>query len=314
VAVLGMPSFASAVPILVGESDNPGAAMTTTGDVIPLKKAARSDSSSQSLLQQVGDMFDSSKASLRALATANETNESSDEIKDIAVVEWDVIAQSSRYTNDAGVDELREMSAIMTLLNTHLSDPAFISLLPKELKQVIKSLVHELGLADEAIVQIESFVATATATDHVPSSLYNQSAQRHLANKGDDAVDENGGPTNQDRFSSDEHPSSRRARNPHRDKTRYIMDDLIGHGHYARSHWNTETDQSRRHGRRTNSNGNDAQCDKPFKEQKLESCLRLAKCGKGYSSEYLVLIFVEDFMNVQITNAHFYSPRQIFSI
>jgi len=207
---------------------------------------------------------------------------------------------------------LQEVSAIMTLLNNHLSDPAFISLLPMELKQMIKSFVHELALADEAIVQIESFVATATA-DHIPSSLNsNQSAQRHLANEGDDADDGNEGPTNQDRFNNDGNSSSR-TRNPQtRDEIRYIMDDLIGHyGHYTRSHWNTGTYQSStRHGRRTNSNVNDDQCDKPPEIQKLESCQRLAKCGKGYNSECLVLIFAEDSDYL----CSFLSPLQIFSV
>jgi hypothetical protein len=293
VVVLGMSSSASAVPVLAKDSDTPTGAMATTGDSNPLKAAS---DSSWPLLKQVEDMLDSSKTSLRGLATGK-TTESSEE-KGIAVVELDIFAKSPRYDsakNSGGVDELQEVSAIMTLLNNHLSDPAFISLLPEELQQMIKSFVHELALADEAIVQIESFVATAT--DHIPSSLNNQSNQRHLANEGDDTDYENGEPKNQDRFNNDGNSSSRRStRNPQRDEIRYIMDDLIGqHGHYARSHWNTGTYQSKtRHGRRTNSDVNVDQCGKSPEKQKLESCLRLAKCGKGYNSECLVFIFAED--------------------
>ena len=311
VVVLGMSSSASAVPVLAKDSaETPTGAMATTGDSNPLKAAS---DSSWPLLKQVEDMLDSSKTSLRGLAIGK-TTESSEE-KGIAVVELDIFAKSPRYDsakNAGGVDELQEVSAIMTLLNNHLSDPAFISLLPEELQQMIKSFVHELALADEAIVEIESFVATATATDHIPSSLNNQSDQRHLANEGDDTNYENGGPKNQDHFNNDGNSSSRSTRNPQRDEIRYIMDDLLGqHGHYARSHWNTGTYQSRtRHGRRTQSNSDDYQCGKSPKNKNLSHVCGLPSVEKVTT----VSVLYSYLRRIQITYAHFYPPLQIFSV
>eukprot|EP00979_Chaetoceros_neogracilis_P001237 scaffold224_cov276-Chaetoceros_neogracile.AAC.12 len=178
VAVLGLSSFASAVPILAKELDTPGAAAmatSTAGDIIPVKQAA--SDYSQPLLKQVGDMLDSSKASLRALTTAGETTESSQEM-DIAVVELDVIAKSPRYKNDGGVDEFQEMSAIMTLLKNHLSDPDFISSLPEQMRNSMQMLQQEMTNAERAMGQIESIIGSS----QIDSSSSRRSTMDRSAN------------------------------------------------------------------------------------------------------------------------------------
>jgi hypothetical protein len=268
VAVLGLSSFASAVPILAKELDTPGAAAmatSTAGDIIPVKQAA--SDYSQPLLKQVGDMLDSSKASLRALTTAGETTESSQEM-DIAVVELDVIAKSPRYKNDGGVDEFQEMSAIMTLLKNHLSDPDFISSLPEQMRNSMQMLQQEMTNAERAMGQIESIIGSSqidssssrrstmdrSANANSVKREYEESitSQRRVLNEGG-TTDQYEQDANQEdsTFHQGEGSSSSFPFQHQTDARRNQekLDELLngqGQGRHARARMNWQGDQSRR--------------------------------------------------------------------
>jgi hypothetical protein len=307
VAVLGMPSFASAVPILARESDNPGAAaVATTGDINPLKKAA-SESSSQPLLKQVKDMLDSSKASLQALATAGETNESSDEIMDTAAaeLELDIIANTPRYKNDAGVDELQEMAAIMTLFSTHLSDPTFISSIPEQMHDLMQTLQQEMTNVGRAMEQIESIIDNSQI-DSSSSSLsslkpianantikrreYEQSvtSQRRVfrvLNEGG-TTDQNEQEASQEdsTFHQDKSYSSSFQHQTHARNHENLDELLVGQGRYARAHMNNwQGDRSHRRLQQDNDFCARVEEDHDTNEQKRYQCARLADCAKDYS-------------------------------
>jgi hypothetical protein len=305
VAVLGLSSFASAVPNLAKELDTPGAAAmatSTAGDIIPVKQAA--PDYSQPLLKKVGDMLATSKASLRALTTGGETTESSQEM-DIAVVELDIIAKSPRYTNDGGVEELQEMSAIMTLLKNQLSDPVFISSLPEHLRNSMHMLQQEMTNAERAMEQIESIIGSSQidssssrrSTDRSSANAnavkreYEQSivSQRRVLNEGgatdqyeQDASQEDG-TSHQGEGSSSSFPFQPQT-NARRNQEK--VDDLLnvqGQGRHARARMNWQGDQSRR--RLNEDNGFCASIENAASQtkQKKDQCARLADCAKDYS-------------------------------
>jgi len=306
--VLGLSSFASTVPILAKELDTPGAAAmatSTAGDIIPVKQVA-SEYSSQPLLKQVGDMLAASKASLQALTTGGETTESSQEMNN-AVVKLDVIAKSPRYTNDGGVEEFQEMSAIMTLLKYQLSDPAFISSLPEHLSNSMQILQQEMTNAERAMEQIESIIGSSqidsssssfrrstmdrSANTNAVKREYEQSiaSQRRVLNEG--------GATDQyEQDASQEHGtfhqgegSSRSFPYQHQTDARRNqekLDELLdgqGQGRHARTHMHRQGDRSRR--RLNEDNGFCASVGDALSQniQKNLQCARLADCAKDYS-------------------------------
>ena len=307
VAVLGLSSFASAVPILAKELDTPGAAAmatSTAGDIIPVKQVA-SDYSSQPLLKQVGDMLATSKASLQALATGGGTTESSQEM-DIAVVKLDVIAKSPRYTNDGGVEEFQEMSAIMTLLKNQLSDPAFISSLPEHLRNSMQMLQQEMANAERAMEQIEPIIGSSqidsssssrTSTDRSSANTnavkreYEQSiaSKRRVLNEGGTTTDQHEQDANQEdsTFRQGEGSSSSFPFQPQTDaRKQEKFHELLngqGQGRHARARMNWQGDQSRR--RLNEDNGFCASVENAASQtkQKNAQCARLADCAKDYS-------------------------------
>eukprot|EP00979_Chaetoceros_neogracilis_P006713 scaffold1372_cov289-Chaetoceros_neogracile.AAC.17 len=307
VAVLGLSSFASAVPILAKELDTPGAAAmatSTAGDIIPVKQVA-SEYSSQPLLKQVGDMLATSKASLQALATGGGTTESSQEM-DIAVVKLDVIAKSPRYTNDGGVEEFQEMSAIMTLLKNQLSDPDFISSLPEHLRNSMQMLQQEMANAERAMEQIEPIIGSSqidsssssrTSTDRSSANTnavkreYEQSiaSKRRVLNEGGTTTDQHEQDANQEdsTFRQGEGSSSSFPFQPQTDaRKQEKLHELLngqGQGRHARARMNWQGDQSRR--RLNEDNGYCASVENAASQtkQKNAQCARLADCAKDYS-------------------------------
>ena len=318
VTVLGMSSFASAVPILANESDTSGAAMATTGDSIPLEKAA--SDSSWPLLKQVEDMLDSSKASIRVLATG-ETTESSEEMMDNEVVEWGVIAKSPRYENAGGVDELQEMSAIMTLLNNHLSDPEFISSIPEQMRNSIQMLQQEMTNTERVMEQIESIIVSSQidsssssrsgdmdriANANTVKREYEQSitSQRRVLNEGSttdqyeqDASQEDSPFQQEGKGSSRSFPFHKHQETHARNRDRENVDELLyGQGRHARARMNWQEDRSRR---RLNTKANSfcasVEDEASQNLQKNAQCARLAECAKDYSLyDLFVYIYGDD--------------------